>query len=526
MKFREFLSSYIKNSQSDSFVVEEGNIKYEPTAYYEVLRKRNPLIFFERVEEYPDYGLVTNMFGSSNRIAQAIGVPRDNLGKFWEKITSGSSKPTMVSDGPVKELSFKGDDLDIMKLPAPIHYINDGGRYITAGLVAARDPRNPSVINLTYSRVQLLGKDTIALNAGSRGHFWSYLQRNKEMHLKTNVSIIIGADPLLYFIAANRTDDEYSKAAVAGDVRLVEGMTNDIPVPADSEVVIEAEISPDREYDEGPFTEYTGYVSDSSTRNFGKVTGVMRRREPIFLDITPSNSAEHVLLSSLSSELAMERFLERLPPYRDYNVDLPLSGTLYLAFGSVSTQETDLSKQFGLLLLGNDYYLKLALVNEGHRLSGLFQYLANAAVNGQNQQGRDIEIINRVFCNKLDPSLTAEGATSKAIWVTRGDGDYTLNAGSGWAELLSDGRSVYIGHERLNQHSISILVDHDIDPSNEDEVTWSLATRTQPASDFHLEDGKVTLDTRKPGIAARRPSLPPEVLASIRKRVEAATGGS
>ena len=520
MKFRDFLSSYLKHNPSDSYIVKEGTIEFEPTAYYEILRKKNPVIFFEHLKGYPEYKLVTNLFGSSSRIAQAIGVRKEELGKFWHMAMNGSSNPRVKSDGAVKEIYVKGDDLNLLQLPAPMHYANDGGRYITAGLVAARDPGDPSSINLTYSRIELLGKDTMALNAGSRGHFWSYLQNNKERHLSTKVSIIIGADPLLYAIAAARTDNEYSKAAALGGIDLTEGIANDIPVPADSEIVIEAEVNPDQEYDEGPFTEYTGYVSESSTRNFGRVSGIMRRKNPIFLDITPSNSAEHVLLSSISSELALQGLLHRLPPYRDYRVSLPLSGTLYLAFGSVSTQETDLSKQLGLLLLGNDYYLKVALVNVGTHIGGLFEYLSNAAANGQNEQGKDIEIVRDVFCNLLDPSLTPGGATSKAIWITRGDGKYLMNAGEDWAELVKDGASVHIGRETSKKHKISILVDPDINPSDEDEVTWSLATRTQPLSDFHFKDGATTIDARKPAIAARRASLPPDVLAVVRKKVE------
>ena len=180
-----------------------------------------------------------------------------------------------------------------------------------------------------------------------------------------------------------------------------------------------------------------------------------------------------------------------------------------------------LAKQLGLLLLGNDYYLKLAMVNEGGSLDGMFSYLANAAARGRNSPKKDIEVVDGVFCNRLDPSLSPGGRASKAIWTTRGDGEYTLNAGEGWAELATGGRGVFIGRKRSPRHQISVLLDPDINPSDEDEVTWAVMTRAQPAADFHFKGGNITIDARKPGIAERRASLPPEVVASVRRKVSA-----
>ena len=61
--------------------------------------------------------------------------------------------------------------------------------------------------------------------------------------------------------------------------------TVDLEVPASAEIVIEGYISDDpATYEtEGPFGEYTGYVSDLPTpRPAMKVTCITHRRDPIF----------------------------------------------------------------------------------------------------------------------------------------------------------------------------------------------------------------------------------------------------
>ena len=52
---------------------EEVDIEYESTAYYKLLEKKNPLIWFSRVKGYPDFQLVTNVMGSRARMAFALG---------------------------------------------------------------------------------------------------------------------------------------------------------------------------------------------------------------------------------------------------------------------------------------------------------------------------------------------------------------------------------------------------------------------------------------------------------------------
>ena len=305
MRFRDFLDAYIKERRDDVFIVDEASGDLEPTAYYTVLRRSSPLIYIRKVKGHPGFRMVLNVFGTTERIAFSVGVKTDDLPLLWRRMLEGNSKPRIVSDGPVRDVVMKGDAIKLGSLPAPLHYPQDGGRYITGGLVAAANPDGSGMVNLSYARAQIVDDSTLALSMHSRGHLWSYFQRYKSEGRNMPISIVIGTNTLLYMAAAARIEGEYEKVAGVEPLKLVEGMTNDIPVPFDSEIVVEAEVYPDKEFDEGPFSEYTGYMTSRSTRNYAKVTSISLRSDPVFLDIVPSNSAEHILLSSLSKELTV-----------------------------------------------------------------------------------------------------------------------------------------------------------------------------------------------------------------------------
>ncbi|MGQ9680388.1 MAG: UbiD family decarboxylase domain-containing protein [Candidatus Bathyarchaeia archaeon] len=63
----------------------------------------------------------------------------------------------MVEDGSAKDVIYQRGDIDLSLLPIPKFYERDGARYITGGLLVARNPEKPGELNLSYSRMQLKG---------------------------------------------------------------------------------------------------------------------------------------------------------------------------------------------------------------------------------------------------------------------------------------------------------------------------------------------------------------------------------
>src|SRR6185503_1426287 len=85
------------------------------------------------------------------------------------------------------------------------------------------------------------------------------------------------------------------------------GVTNQVPVPSDAEIVIEAEVLPNEYYHEGPCGEFTGYMAARTTGSVAKVKAILRRARPIYYDIQPSNSYEHIGLFTRSRKASRSR---------------------------------------------------------------------------------------------------------------------------------------------------------------------------------------------------------------------------
>ncbi len=501
----------------------------------------NPALLFESVEGFKE-PLLVNVFGHVDRIklalegAQRPVATRPDMYREWGALMAKSVEPVTVPSGPVKDVILKGSKLDLTKLPILRFYEQDAGRYITSGLVAARDPANPDVVNLSYARMQLKGKSRIGTTLHSRGNMWSYFEKAKAAGRPLDVAVIIGAHPALYLAAAAKITGEYAVAGslIGEPLRLVDGETVDVPVPADAEVVLEGRITLEEE-DEGPFTEYTGYLSGRSTRNVFEVGCVTMRRDAVYQTIMPSNSDEHLLLSGLPKQARIYSALSAftpMPAVRD--MSWPVSGTHYVCLVSMEAAARAVpgyAKQIGLLALGLDPYLKLVvLLPEDVDVGDLCASLGAMAERCDMAPGSGVEMLRGVFCHRLDPSSSPEGTASKAIVDATGPArkihkveastnlrrlgvaDVSYPLGDARLRVLkmaegSDAKAVL--KEAVDGPGLTICVDGDIDAADLRQVVWGTATRFQPADDLMLRGGGMGVDgTKPPGWKAKRATIP------------------
>jgi 2,5-furandicarboxylate decarboxylase 1 len=371
----DFLEQYRRQHPEDVFLMdEEVDVEYEPTAYYKLLEEKNPLIWFSKVKSYPDFQLVTNIMGSRKRMAFSVGLDSDaKLYETWNEAINSKGKIKISDESPpIKERVFQGKDVDLYSLPVVKHYSGDGaqtglGRYITSGLAVARDPLSPETINMSFTRMQIIGKDRYAFDMGCRSHFWRYVQSATQKGDSLQVSVVVGAHPVFYLLAASFIENEYSIAARLIDATFTNGVTNHVPVPSEAEIVIEAEVIPNEYYHEGPCGEFTGYMAARTTGSVAKVKAILRKARPIYYDIQPSNSSEHIGLFITPRNAKISRMLaEVLPPGARYKIEWPLISATLLAVCSLQRPEPGMATQIGLaLLVLNALLSKIVLVNEG-----------------------------------------------------------------------------------------------------------------------------------------------------------------
>jgi UbiD family decarboxylase len=540
-------------------VKEEVDWRYEVTAYVEEAEKtrENPAFLFENVKGYAT-PLLVNLFGHVDRMNLAIGdashARRGRLEFYdeWNRSIAKEVPPIHASSGPVKEKRYGGDDVDLTSLPIPRFYEQDGGRYLTAGLLVARNPDSPEEVNLTYARMVLQGRRDFGVSLHSRGHTWQYFESSKATGSPLDIAIVIGAQPALYLAAAAKITNEYHTAgALLGEpIELVGCETVDVLVPSQAEIVLEGQILLD-EGDEGPFTEYTGYISGRSTRNHIRVTTMTTREDPVFLAVAPSNASEHLLLSGLPKQARISRNLvDSMHVDALKDIVWPTSGTHFVCFASLRESmdlTPGLAKQHAILLLGLDHYVKIAAVfpaeTDVNDISGA---LGAIAMRCDFEEGSGIEILGGVFCQYLDPSSTQAGLSSKMIIDATGPKIGTPYTGAmpDVADVKSSTKikdasfpcegnlylcavkampddgdlSVLLVEPSLNRCRLIVCVDEDIDIHDGRQILWAMATRFQPAEDAIIGDGRLVLDARKPkDWVARRATIPSSAYPASKK---------
>jgi len=264
----------------------------------EVLNRKGPALLFDNIKDHtekPFTKLFTNSLGSRERVALAIGLPKDTSFKeITRVIKERISKPSGINitdTGPVKENIIKGDDIDLFQIPVPQWRPQDGGRYInTSCSIVTRNPKT-GLINVGTYRGQIVDKDRIGILLALTQHWGHHYTKYKEKEKEMPVAVVYGWDPTLLMLASapllhpGYSEYEYVSSLRQEQCELVKCETNDLLVPASAEIVIEGVISPDPSTFrmEGPFSEYTGYMGGmAAPRPNIKVTCITHRDDPIY----------------------------------------------------------------------------------------------------------------------------------------------------------------------------------------------------------------------------------------------------
>ncbi len=410
-------------------IPEPVGIDFDVTAVAMELERqgRAPVVRFEKVGDSP-FPVVANLFGDRRRYAQALGVAEEDLIGTWGGLGDGIIEPVILETGPVLDRVITGGAVDLGALPIMNHFAEDGGRYVTNGIVVARDP-DTGVRNASYHRLQVMGRTRFGTSLHSRRHLWSYAQRAAGRGEAIPVSIVIGHHPLFAFgsgLWKGPIDaDEYAVAGgfMGRPLELVRGVTVPVEAPAFAEFVIEGHILPGEEADEGPFAEFTGYASARSTRHVIEVSAILHRGDAIYQDIVPGISDEHTGLLAVPMEARLLKVLRQNYP-NVTGVAMPKSGTcrmhVYIAMKDPAPGQ---AKNAAATALGEDLSLKLAIVVDDD-VDIASDRDVMWAVCTRMQADRDVDILKNCMGAILDPS-NHDGLTAKMmIDATRPAGDF------------------------------------------------------------------------------------------------------
>ncbi|MDX2474084.1 MAG: UbiD family decarboxylase [Candidatus Krumholzibacteria bacterium] len=209
---------------------------------------------------------------------------------YLEAMETGKSHPPRMVDAasaPCKQNKWLGDDIDITKFPAPVGHAGDGGRYIqTAGINIVRTP-DGKWTNWSTNRGMIVDRNHMTglwLPAQHNGQIYRMWKKEGK---DTPWACAFGVSPAVTTQSASRCPDwvdEYDRASALLDdgIEMVKCETNDLLVPADSEIVLEGLVSHSEVEVEGPFGEYPGYLPETTAGMPRQtITAVTFRNDPI-----------------------------------------------------------------------------------------------------------------------------------------------------------------------------------------------------------------------------------------------------
>ena len=312
------------------------------------VKSGGPALLFEDVEgaELP---LAINLYGTRQRMAWALGVEslddipnrlRDlidvklgggilglasNLPKLKEL---ASLPPRYVKHGPAQEVVWRGDEVDLGRLPILKCWPLDGGRFVTLPLVISKDPESGDV-NVGMYRMQVL-------DARSTGMHWQrhktgarHLEAARRAGKRLEVAVALGGDPALTYAATAPIPpvpgiNEYSLTGFLRGrrVELVKGVSVDLDVPAQAEIVLEGYVDPEEPWVvEGPFGDHTGFYTLEDHYPRFHVTAITMRRGAVYpATIVGRPPMEDAYLIEASERIFLMPAQLILPEILDYHM--------------------------------------------------------------------------------------------------------------------------------------------------------------------------------------------------------------
>ena len=337
------------------------------------LKNGGPALLFEHPKNFT-MPVLGNLFGTPERVALGMGAdsvmnlrdigltlaalrspePPSRLRDAGELIhlvkAVWDMRPEVSKSGACQDIVWEGADVDLSRLPVQTCWPDDIAPLITWGLVVTRGPQNVpkprSRQNLGIYRQQVIAPNKVIIrwlpHRGGALDFRDFALANPGMAFP--VSVVLGADPATMLGAVTPVPENLSEYQFAGLLRggrtqLTRCLTNDLEVPALSEIVLEGSILADetqsngvvRGYEhalEGPFGDHTGYYNEQEWFPVLTIERITMRRNPIYHSTyTGKPPDEPAMLGVALNEVFVPILQKQFPEIVDFY--LPPEGCSY-----------------------------------------------------------------------------------------------------------------------------------------------------------------------------------------------------
>ena len=393
------------NEENIIEITEELSSEYEVS---KVLSKYpKDTIIVKNVKDF-DMPIISGISNTREKIAKSINC---EVSEITKRIIEAIDNPIKVEK--FTDLSeYNSSKVDLDKIPILTHYKRDGGKYITSGVVFARDPES-GIQNASIHRMMVLDNERLVIRIVPR-NLYTYFQNAQKSGKDLEIAIAIGMDPAILLASTTSIPIDYNEMDVAnafknGKLELIKCGNLEVPK---ADIILEGKISVKENVAEGPFVDLTDtydIIRDQPVINLSKMH--IKKDNPHYHSILPAGF-EHKLLQGLPQEPRIFKAVKNAVPTVE-NVVLTEGGCCWLhAVISINKQTEGDGKNAIMAALSAHPSLKHAIVVDTD--VNIFdaedvEYAIATRVKGD----KDIMIVPNVRGSSLDPVAESDGTTTK-----------------------------------------------------------------------------------------------------------------
>ena len=318
------------------------------------VKSGGPALLFEKPKG-SDVPVLINAFASMRRMELALEVssveeiagrisellamqkPEGLLGKLklLPKLADlASIFPKTVSSGPCKDVIRHQGKFDLNYLPILKCWPQDAGRFITLPMVFSRNP-DTGKRNCGCYRLQVFDGTTTGMHWQTHKQGAEHYRRMRAAGSakRMDIAVAIGADPATMYSAILPLPPDLDEMMIAGFLRgkpveMVKCETNDLEVPANSEIVLEGYVELGELRREGPFGDHTGFYSLDDDYPVFHVTCITHRKKPMYVTtIVGPPPMEDFYMGKAIERIFLPLMRLQLPEIRD--IAMPAEGIFH-----------------------------------------------------------------------------------------------------------------------------------------------------------------------------------------------------
>jgi 2,5-furandicarboxylate decarboxylase 1 len=272
--------------------------------------------------------IIGNLLNSLPRFAMGLS---STIEQMQASLLAAIDKPLahcVVSSAPCQEVIVAAPSL-VDELPIPRFFEKEGGPYITAGAIVAKD-RLSGHTNLSIARLMPLGGNRAFVGIAPNHHLAVLARAVHARGEKLDIAVCIGNHPAVLVAAClylGLGEDELPIAgALLGEpLEVAPCAQSGLLVPAHCECVLEGTLDAGEAFMEGPVSEFHGMYENYGAGIVATFSRLTRRRDAIFQVILPGYHPEHCLLGGVAIAAGLLRAIRPAVPSA-FNVAVGVGG--------------------------------------------------------------------------------------------------------------------------------------------------------------------------------------------------------